>query len=133
MILADSSVWIDFFRGRSTAAVQHLESLLSDSASTLVMADLVCFEVLRGFRQDAQLQAAQDLLKLLPAVQIGGTDAALTAAEHYRALRACGYTISSPIDVLLASFCIANDCLLLHSDADFHAMESLRGLKAWSH
>lgn len=133
MILVDSSVWIDFFNGRDVAAVSRLTDLLEDGSAPLGMADLVLFEVLRGFREEQDFHAARRTLAALPVVQIGGEDEALRAAQHYRALRAQGYTVRSPIDVLLASFCIEHDHALLHSDRDFDVLESLRGLKVWRH
>ena len=133
MILADSSVWIDFFAGRRNTAVDQLCVLLSDSSSTLGVADLVVFEVLRGVRSGQALREAQAHLSSLPQVELGGLSHAVDAAEHHRALRARGYTVRSPVDVLLASFCIAHDHLLLHRDADFDVLETLRGLKTWRH
>ena len=133
MILVDSSVWIDFFNGRETRSVARLSELLEDASAPVVLADLVLFEVLRGFRDEQDFHAARRTLAALPVIEIGGEDEALRAAQHYRALRSHGYTIRSPIDVLLASYCIENDCALLHSDRDFDVLESMRGLKVWRH
>lgn len=133
MIFVDASVWIDFFNGHSSEAVARLCDLLADGAAPLEMADLTLFEVLRGFRHPEDFLAARRALAPLPVVAIGGADNALAAAEHYRALRAMGITIKSPIDVLLASFCIEHGYALLHSDHDFDALETLRGLRVWRH
>jgi predicted nucleic acid-binding protein len=133
MILVDSSVWIDFFNGRATPAADRLADLLRDGCAPLGMPDLVLFEVLRGFRHEQDFQAARRALAALPVVEIGGEDSALRAAHHYRALRAAGITVRSPIDVLLASYCIEHDHALLHADRDFDALERLRGLKVWRH
>ena len=133
MILVDSSVWIDFFNGTSNTAVDRLQELLNDSSSTLATADLVVYEVLRGFRSGRALAAAQALMSELAQVELGGLSNALLAGEHYRALRARGYSIRSPIDVLLASYCITHGHLLLHRDADFDVMEVLRGLRVAPH
>jgi predicted nucleic acid-binding protein len=133
VILVDSSVWIDFFNGRPGPLVDRLADLLQDGSAPLGMPDLVLFEVLRGFRHEQDFQAARRVLAALPVVEIGGEDGALRAAHHYRALRAAGVTIRSPIDVLLASYCIEHDHALLHADRDFDAIESLRGLKVWRH
>ncbi len=131
MILVDSSVWIDFFRGDKNVHTQQLAAWLVQPEVEVLVADLVLFEVLRGFRQNSAYQTAQDFLLELPSVEIGGIDNALLAAEHYRSLRARGFTIKSPIDVLLASYCITHSHTLLHRDVDFDAIETLRGLKAW--
>lgn len=133
MILVDSSVWIDFFNGRPSPAADRLADLLQDGSAPLGMPDLVLFEVLRGFRHEQDFQAARRVLHALPVVEIGGEDGALRAAHHCRALRAAGVTVRSPIDVLLASYCIEHDHALLHADRAFDALESLRGLKVWRH
>lgn len=133
MILVDSSVWIDFFAGTDNPATQQLQNLLLDSSATLGAADLIVFEVLRGFRSEKNRLQAQAYLSALPQVTLGGLGNALLAAEHYRELRALGYTIRSPIDVLLASYCITHGHLLLHRDADFDVLETLRGLEVWKH
>lgn len=133
MILVDSSVWIDFFNGTSNTAVDRLQELLNDSSSTLATADLVVYEVLRGFRSGRALAAAQALMSELAQVELGGLSNALIASEHYRALRARGFSIRSPIDVLLASYCITHGHLLLHRDADFDVMAALRGLRVSPH
>jgi predicted nucleic acid-binding protein len=131
MILVDSSVWIAFFNGRPTAPADALADLLADGTAPLGLADLVLFEVLRGFRYEQDFLAARRTLSSLEVVEIGGELQALRAAEHYRALRAQGITINSPADVLQASYCIEHDCALLHDDRDFDALERLRGLKVW--
>ena len=133
MILVDSSVWIDFFNGASNSAVDRLDALLSDTSSTLATADLVVYEVLRGFRSSRLLADAQELLSELTQVELGGLSHAIQAADHYRALRSLGYSIRSPIDVLLASYCITHGHLLLHRDADFDVLQTLRGLQVMPH
>jgi predicted nucleic acid-binding protein len=131
MILVDSSVWIDFFRGGRSAQSQTLASCLGDSSIEVGMADLVLFEVMRGFRASAVMRQAQALMSALPQVEIGGTAHVLKAAERYRQLRQSGRTVRSPIDVLLASYCITHGHTLLHRDADFESLKTLGGLDTW--
>lgn len=131
MVVVDSSVWIDFFNGAANPARDALHRLLADGEVEIVVPDLVLFEVLRGFRHERDHREAQRLLQGLTMASTGGPALALAAAQHYRALRAQGYTVRGPIDVLLAAFCIDSDCALLHSDRDFDALEALRGLKVW--
>lgn len=133
MILVDSSVWIDYFRGVRNQQTEQLDAWLDQPEVLIGVADLVVFEVLRGFTSEKEQAVAKRLLFTLEVVEIGGWDAALQAAEHYLQLRARGYTIRSPIDVLLASYCITHGHMLLHSDSDFDVMKTLRGLKAWPH
>ena len=135
MILVDSSVWIDYFRGASNRPVEQLAAWLRGGEATvdLAVADLVVFEVMRGFASPKAQRRSRDLLLALDIVEIGGLDNALRAAEHYSTLRAQGYTVRSPIDVLLASYCIAHGHMLLHRDADFDVMAALRGLQVVAH
>ena len=133
MILVDSSVWIDYFKGVKNLQTDRLDALLAGADEELGVADLVVFEVLRGFSAPKSKHRAQALLLTTRVVEIGGLDNALLAAEHYSALRAQGYTVSSPIDVLLASFCISNGHMLLHRDADFDVIATLRGLQIAPH
>lgn len=135
MILVDSSVWIDFFRGTSNTVTEQLVKLLKGGRleAEVGVADLVIYEVMRGFDKAKDRQRAKQLLLGITVVEIGGLDNALLAAEHYNVLRQSGYTIRSPVDVLLASYCITHGHMLLHRDADFDVLETLRGLKTWPH
>jgi hypothetical protein len=133
MILVDSSVWIDYFRGTQNPQTDQLDELLDQVDEEVGVADLVVFEVLRGFGSPAEKRRAQAVLLNATVVEIGGLDNALVATEHHRALRAKGHTVRSPIDVLLASYCITHGHLLLHRDADFDLLQTLRGLKTWPH
>ena len=133
MLVADSSVWIDFFAGRSSPARDTLRRLLSEGEVRLVVPDLVLFEVLRGFRLEREFRQARALLETLSIEVVGGADLALEAAQHYRSLRAAGVTVRSGNDVLIAAFCIDRGYALLHCDRDFDAFEHLRGLRAWRH
>ena len=133
MILVDSSVWIDYLRGTVNPQTQQLDQLLDATDVELAVADLVIFEVMRGIPGKREQARAKDLLLTMNVLDIGGLDNALLAAAHYSQLRARGYTIASPIDVLLASYCITHGHDLLHRDADFDVMQTLRGLKVWPH
>ena len=133
MLVVDSSVWIDFFVDRPTAACDALDRLLADGHTRLVVPDLVLYEVLRGFRDERALRQARLLLQTLSVEPCGGEDIALAAAEHYRLLRARGITVRSSVDVMIAAFCIERDYLLLHSDRDYDAIAAHRGLRVWVH
>lgn len=135
MILVDSSVWIDHFRGTVNAQTRQLERWLSgqDGPQDIGVADLVVFEVVRGFATAKAQARARDLLLALEVVEIGGVDNALQAATLYRRLRETGRTVRSPIDVLLASYCMTHGHVLLHRDADFEALKDLGGLDTWPH
>jgi predicted nucleic acid-binding protein len=131
VVVADSSVWIDFFNGSPNPARDTLRRLLYEGDMRIVVPDLVLFEVLRGFRGEREARQAHSLMMSLPVEPTGSVALALQAAQHYRDLRKRGITVRSGIDVLVAAFCIERDYLLLHRDRDFHAFEELRGLRGW--
>ena len=133
MLVVDSSVWIDFFNARPTPARALLRHLLDAGEVRLIVPDLVLFEVLRGFRQERDHRQARLLLESLIVEAASSPELAYTAAQHYRSLRAHGITVRSPVDVLVATFCIERDYALLHADRDFDAFETQRGLRVWRH
>ena len=133
MLVVDSSVWIDFFRGAVDVRTDELNRLLHSSEVRIVVPDLVLFEVLRGFRLDSEHRRARGLLEVFGIEATGSAALAVSAAEHYRALRVLGRTVRGPIDALIAAHCIDHDYLLLHNDRDFDAYSIHRGLRSWLH
>ena len=130
MILVDSSVWVDYFRGKSTPQTDKLDGLLG--YESLAIGDLILAEVLQGFDSDRDFKAAQDLLTTLTVVQIGGLEIAILAAKNYRTLRRHGVTVRKTIDAMIATRCIKSGYDLLHSDRDFDAFAVHLGLSVIS-
>ena len=133
MVVVDSGVWIDFFNGADTPERATLRRLLHRGETTLVVPDLVLYEVLRGFRHERDYLQAGALMLSMDVEATGDPALARRAATHYRSLRAVGITVRSAIDVLVATFCIDRGYTLLHRDRDFDAFEQLRGMRAWQH
>jgi predicted nucleic acid-binding protein len=129
VIVVDSGVWIDFFRGAQSAARDKLRQLLSVGAVEIVVPDLVLFEVLRGFRSERDFRSARALMLGFESASTGGAELAQAAAQHYRAMVERGFMLRSAIDVLLGTLCIERGYTLLHQDRDFDVMRELRGLK----
>ncbi len=126
MILVDSSVWIDYFRGDLTPQTDCLDQLLS--SDVLLIGDLVLAEVLQGFISEHDFNQAKTLLTALPVVPLVGLDVALQAARNFRHLRARGVTVRKTIDTLIATSCIENRHTLLYSDRDFDPFVEHLGL-----
>jgi len=53
---------------------------------------------------------------------------ALLSAQNYRLLRSRGITVRGTIDCLIATYCIANEFTLLHSDRAFSPFGEHLGL-----
>ena len=127
MILVDSSVWIDYFRGVDNAATDRLDQLLG--VELLTTGDLILAEVLQGFSDETAFIAAKDLLTSLHVIELGGRDIAIQAALNFRKLRARGVTVRKTIDTIIATRCIAGNFTLLHSDRDFDPFVQYLGLR----
>lgn len=117
MILVDSSVWIDYFRGTLTPHTQKLDTLLS--SDSIVIGDLILTEVLQGFTSDRGFNQAKQLLTSLIFVELGGQEITIQAAKNFRTLRSLGVTIRKTIDTVIATYCIESQLPLLYSDKDF--------------
>lgn len=128
MIVVDSSVWIDFFRGVTTPQTERLDVLLG--SEPLAMGDLILTEVLQGFGSEKDFNKARRLLSALDVITLGGEDIALQAARNYRVLRAHGVTIRKTIDTIIATRCIEDDFALLYSDRDFDPFVEHLGLRS---
>jgi predicted nucleic acid-binding protein len=127
VILVDSSVWIDYFRGGPTVQTDLLEGLLD--SQELAIGDLILTEVLQGCKLDKEFNEVRRLLARLDLVVLGGEDVMIEAAKNYRKLRNLGITVRGTIDVVLATRCIVSGHQLLHSDRDFDAFEQHLGLR----
>jgi hypothetical protein len=126
VILVDSSVWIDYFRGAATPPSDRLDVLLG--AEPLAIGDLMLAEVLQGFASDREFERALQLLQTLTILNIGGEEIAIQAARNFRALRALGLTVRKTIDTLIATRCITDGHALLYSDRDFDPFVQHLGL-----
>lgn len=128
MILVDSSVWVDYFRGVATLETDLLDSLLG--VEPIATGDLILTEVLQGFVHDRDFNEARRLMTSLVIVDLGGREIALRAAKNFRALRAQGITVRKTIDTIIATRCIESGLPLLYSDKDFDPFAERLGLRA---
>ena len=128
MILVDSSVWIDYFRGTSSAQAEKLDMLLG--AEPVATGDLCLTEVLQGFANEREFTQARNLLTSLLIVEVGGKDIVVQAAKNFRTLRAKGVTVRKTIDTVIATRCIKSNFILLYSDRDFDPFVEHLGLRS---
>ncbi|MGB3916922.1 PIN domain nuclease [Thiothrix litoralis] len=127
MIFVDSSVWIDYFNGKSTPQSDWLDHLLG--TQPVATGELVLTEVLQGFKQDKEYAQAKELLLTLDYFTMLDQSIALKSADNFRALRKRGITVRETIDVLIATFCIEKNLPLLESDGDFTPFHEYFSLK----
>lgn len=129
MILADTSVWIDFLRQTDTRQTGLLESAILEGQ--VFMGDLILVEILQGVASKTQERQVVRAFGQLPVRTLCGPDLAPIAAANYRLLRRSGLTVRGTIDVIIATWCIENRVPLLHNDHDFSMMENELGLVTW--
>lgn len=128
MIIVDSSVWIDYFNGVNTPQTDKLDEILE--MELLGIGDIILTEVLQGFRSDRDYRAAKKALTSLATLPMLGTEIAIKSADNFRLLRKQGITVRKTNDVIIATFCMENNCSLLFSDKDFMPFVNYLGLDA---
>jgi len=124
--IVETTVWVDALQGRSNAHVDWLKRHLTDSQ--IALTDLILCEVLQGIRRDDLFTSVRRELFNFEIFETGGADLALGSAANYRNLRKRGITIRSPIDCIIATFCIREGHSLVHRDRDYDAFEKYLGL-----
>jgi predicted nucleic acid-binding protein len=128
MIVVDSSVWIDYFRGNQTLQTERLDDFLGKDI--LLRGDLILAEVLQGFSSEKAFNDAKRLMSYLDVVDLFGKDVAIQSARNFRLLRAQGVTIRKTMDTLIATACIERNYALLYSDRDFEPFVQYLGLRS---
>ena len=127
ILLVDTSVWIDFFRGWSVSHVAALEQALQ-AGDDVCICGLILTEVLQGIKSDVDYRKTATYFKSVIFLPMR-YPTFVRAAEIYRRLRRNGVTVRRPIDCVIAATAIEHDVLLLHNDRDFDPIEEYAGLK----
>jgi len=127
MIVADTSVWIDYVRGIDAPHTNLLDYELDHNR--IITGDLIITEFLQGFRIEKDYKAAKEIMESLEYHNFVGKKIALQSAQNFRMLRKNGVTVRKTIDVIIATFCMENSFELLHNDRDFDPIEEILGLQ----
>lgn len=123
MILADTSVWVDFLRGEDSHQRRMLHGLIEDEED-IAISEIIFTEILQGIKNDREFQAIKDYLLEFPMYGPKGIETYLHAVRIYRDCRKRGRTVRSTVDCIIAAICIENDLVLLHKDSDFDLIET---------
>ena len=126
VVIVDTTVWVDFFRGPQNAETEWLNA--EAGRQRLGLTDLILCEVLQGLGNDVAARRVQSHLLTFELFDTGGTALAIEAARNYRTLRRHGHTVRKTIDCLIATFCLRGRHALLHRDRDFDPFEEVLGL-----
>ncbi len=127
MVLVDTSVFVNFFKGTETHSTRKFEEIVEQN---FCVAPVVYQELLQGARDQREFDRLDSYLRTqifcfpLDPVQTFGS-----AARLFFNARRQGITIRSTIDCLIAQMAIEHDIPLLHDDHDFDHIAKISDLK----
>lgn len=127
MMLVDTSVWVDYFRGDETHETGRLVDALSGDEE-LCICGLILTEILQGIPSPKQYRRVKRLLKSLIYLPVS-REAHILAADIYRGARATGKTIRNSVDCIIAACAISHNTPLLQSDRDFPIIKAVSKLR----
>lgn len=129
MVIVDTTVWIDFLKGRDTWEVAKLETLINEETDVFVTG-IIVQEILTGVKSKKDRETVRKELErfifLSPTLETH-----VKAAEIFDACRKKGYTIRSLIDCLIASLALEYDLTLLEKDRDYTLIKKVLPLKTF--
>jgi hypothetical protein len=126
VVIVDTTVWVDYFRGTLNPETEWLDQ--EADKRRLGLTDLILCEVLQGVRSDREfIEVRAELIKFV-LFENGGEELAIATARNFRNIRARGLTVRKTIDCLIATFCLTEGHTLLHRDRDFDVFERNLGL-----
>jgi len=129
MILVDTSVLIDFFRGERNEAVNNFRSILQNGFR-FGITSVIFQEVLQGAKDEKEYAVLEKYLSTqLFYHPLDPISTYKNAARVYFDCRKKGITVRSTIDCLIAQIALENNLYLLHNDRDFDAIASVANLK----
>lgn len=121
-VIPDTSVWIQFFRVGSSPEAMAVRSLLVSDRVMLV--GIVYAELLRGARNQEQLEILQDTLQSLPYTETDKDTWRITG-RILSSLDRTGQRIPAA-DALIAAIAIQNDLSVYTQDEHFDRVSDLR-------
>jgi len=131
MILVDTSVLIDFFKGSKSDAVLRFNFVLEQGLNFGITSH-VFQEVLQGANSKKEYNLLRRYLETQKFVHPKDpVNSFAEAAKIFFQCRRRGVTIRSTIDCLIAEITLEHDLLLLHSDHDFDRMAEVIPLKRY--
>lgn len=132
MVLVDTSVLIDFFRGNDNKKVEKFRHVLA-MAIPFGINYFIYQELLQGVDEEKDHTELKKYLDTQSFYHLqNGRDSFSAAADIYRKCRKGGFTVSSTIDCLIVQIAIENNLSLLHNDSDFdHIGKIIRKLQIY--
>ena len=129
MILVDTSVLIQFFRGIRSEGAERFTVVLRRKIPFGINS-LIFQEVLQGAGSEKEYSTLKKYLETQLFYHLKDpVDSFAKAAKIYLSCRKKGITIRSTIDCIIAQTALENDLALIHEDNDFNLMAKVIPLK----
>ena len=129
MILVDTSVLIDFFKGTPSEPSNKFRKILVQKVP-FGITSCIFQEVLQGAKSEQEYSLLRQYLETQNFIQpLHPVETYERAAKIYFDCRKKGITIRSTIDCLVAQVAIEHHLLLLHNDSDFARIAKVVRLK----
>ena len=120
VVLADTCIWIEYFRTRS-ALSEELKRLIQEGS--IVTTGIVILELLHGAKSAKSKDLIKDTLLALPFLETT-RDSWLLAGEIGHTLRRKGITLPAT-DLLMAAIAKSNRCEVFTTDGHFKKIPDL--------
>lgn len=131
MILVDTSVLIDFFKGNDNQGTRHFRDILQRQMP-FGITSVIYQEVLQGAKSEQEYETLRTYLSSQRFFHPKDPVASYAeAARIYFVCRKSGVTVRSTLDCLIAQIALENKLLLLHNDRDFDAMAPVIGFRLY--
>ena len=130
MILVDTSVLVDYFRGKETPKTRVFDAIL-DQEFFFGISPYTYQELLQGAKDEREFKLLKEYLDTQNFYFLPPTlETFAKASRMYFDLRRKGITLRGTIDILIALTAIHHNLSLLHDDRDFDVMASeIKALK----
>ena len=125
MYLVDTSVWVDYLRGKQTPQVETLKELLAGE-EVVGVAPIILQEILQGADSDDRFEKWRKYFERLCCyIPADPVKSHVAAARLYQSCRRAGKTPRSSNDCLIAQIAIENALVLVHDDRDFEGIATV--------
>ena len=120
MKLVDTSSWIEYLRGRTSAVADRVRDLMREDEAAVC--EMVLVELWNGAQGAAEKRALRELQEVLPVLPINAA-VWIKAMKLAQACRASGVTVPA-VDVVVAACAFHHGVELEHCDAHYGSIQT---------
>lgn len=118
MIIVDTSVWIDYFRGVNSCEVALLKEGLKNNLR-IILTELILTEILNGINKEADYRRVLSYLSTLVVIRPAGLHTYLKSSKIFRTCKKNGYGHIPIVDCLISAMAIEMHASVLSTDKHF--------------